>query len=65
MALFHELGFESHTFAKTNADEETNLVDYFVSPPFFESMIGDPKRIHHQFKTPGMMLCNAGRYAKD
>ena len=42
MPLFENLGFTSHPFAKTNADEEPNLADYFVPPPFFDAVIGDP-----------------------
>ncbi len=42
MHLFQNLGFTAHPFAKTNADEETNLADYFVPPPFFDAVIGDP-----------------------
>lgn len=41
MTLYGNLGFENHPFAKTNADEEPNLPDYFVPPPFFEAIIGD------------------------
>jgi hypothetical protein len=32
MPLFENLGFTAHPFAKTNADEELNLADYFVPP---------------------------------
>lgn len=44
MALFHEqLGFtKGHPFIKTNADEEPFLENYFVPPPFFPSVLGDP-----------------------
>jgi hypothetical protein len=42
MPLFENLGFTAHPFAKTNADEELNLADYFVPPPFFDAVIGDP-----------------------
>lgn len=44
VTLFHEqLGFsKGHPFIKTNADEEPFLESYFVPPPFFQSVIGDP-----------------------
>jgi len=42
MALYENLGFANHPFAKTNADEEPQLAEYFVPPPFFDSVIGDP-----------------------
>ncbi len=43
MALYENLGFINHPFAKTNADEEPRLAEYFVPPPFFDSVIGDPE----------------------
>ena len=42
MSLYENLGFNNHPFAKTNADEEPNLPDYFVPPPYFEAIVGDP-----------------------
>ncbi|MGK0524788.1 MAG: hypothetical protein ACI92N_002432 [Pseudomonadales bacterium] len=42
MPLFEELGFTSHPFLKTNADEEESLQSYFVPPPYFDAVIGDP-----------------------
>ena len=42
MPLFHQLGFSGHPFAKTNADEEPNLGDYFVPPVYFDAIVGDP-----------------------
>jgi len=42
MTLYENLGFNNHPFAKTNADEEPNLPDYFVPPPYFEAIVGDP-----------------------
>lgn len=44
MTLFHEqLGFtKAHPFSQTNADEEPFLESYFVPPPFFASVVGDP-----------------------
>ena len=41
MALYESLGFSEHPFSKTNADEEHNLTDYFVPPPYFDAIIGD------------------------
>lgn len=43
MPLFEQLGFNGHPFAKTNADEEPNLSDYFVPPVYFDSIVGDAK----------------------
>jgi hypothetical protein len=42
MAYFKQLGFKSHPFLKTNADEEESLQSYFVPPPYFDAIIGDP-----------------------
>ncbi len=42
MSLYNQLGFESHPFLKTNADEEESLQSYFVPPPFFDAIVGDP-----------------------
>ena len=44
MELFHkQLGFDrGHPFVKTNADEEPFLEEYFVPPPFFQAVLGDP-----------------------
>lgn len=44
MKLFlQEFGFESDPFASTNAADEPLIQDYFVDPPFFASVSGDPK----------------------
>jgi hypothetical protein len=40
--LLNSLGFESDPFGKTNADEEEKLDQYFVAPPFFNAVLGDP-----------------------
>ncbi|MCP1582917.1 P-loop ATPase, Sll1717 family [Pseudoxanthomonas mexicana] len=40
--LLTNLSFDSDPFAKTNADEEDRLVRYFISPPFFDAVYGDP-----------------------
>jgi len=42
MPLFEELSFVSHPFLKTNAAEEESLQSYFVPPPYFDAVIGDP-----------------------
>jgi hypothetical protein len=36
------LGFESNPFQFTNADEEPKLSEYFIPPPYFASVYGDP-----------------------
>src|ERR1700694_4529365 len=36
------LGFEANPFQFTNADEEAKLNEYFVAPPYFASVYGDP-----------------------
>ncbi|MBU4232474.1 MAG: hypothetical protein L6277_13305 [Desulfobacterales bacterium] len=43
MAFFENLGFKSHPFAHTNADEEPHLADYYIPPPFFDAVTGDSK----------------------
>jgi hypothetical protein len=42
MPFYENLGFHSHPFVHTNADEEKLLEEYFVPPPFFDGVIGDP-----------------------
>lgn len=39
--LLHNLGFSVDPFAKTNADEEEKLSEYFIKPPFFNAVYGD------------------------
>jgi hypothetical protein len=40
---FRNIGFEEDPFAHTNADQETErLPDYFVKPPYFDAVFGDP-----------------------
>jgi len=41
--LLRNLGFEADPFAKTNADEEDRLVEYFIQPPFFPAVFGQPE----------------------
>jgi len=38
------LGFSENPFTMTNADEEPELQSYFVPPPYFASVLGDPAR---------------------
>lgn len=40
--FLENLGFDNDPFAKTNADEEERLADYFIPPPFFSAVLGDP-----------------------
>lgn len=40
--LIKRLGFVSDPFAKTNADEEELLDSYFIQPPFYATVFGDP-----------------------
>lgn len=42
MEFYEQLGFSNHPFTHTNADEEPRLGDYFVPPPFFSAVKGDP-----------------------
>ena len=44
--FYERLGFVNHPFAHTNADEELFLEEYFVPPPFFDSVIGDKWNAH-------------------
>ncbi|KQS98080.1 MULTISPECIES: hypothetical protein [unclassified Rhizobium] len=37
------LGFSSDPFASTNAADEPLIGRYFVQPPFFPAVVGDPK----------------------
>ena len=41
-SLLSGLGFHFDPFAKTNADEEELLKSYFIEPPFFKAVYGDP-----------------------
>lgn len=36
-------GFKSDPFSSTNAETEEELQDYFVPPPYFATVLGDPK----------------------
>ena len=44
MDFLNNLGFSSNPFQHTNADEEELLEKYFVPPPYFQSVWGDPQR---------------------
>ncbi len=41
--LLSRLGFHGDPFASTNADEEPLLASYFVPPPYFATVRGDPR----------------------
>src|SRR6266545_6128665 len=41
--LIERLGFVADPFAKTNADEEERLEKYFIEPPFYSAVFGDPE----------------------
>ncbi|HYM15052.1 MAG TPA: hypothetical protein VEZ14_05795 [Dehalococcoidia bacterium] len=40
--FLRRLGFDSNPFQYTDADLEVRLPDYFVAPPYFPSVFGDP-----------------------
>ena len=42
-SFYKQLGFLGNPFLYINADEEELLVKYFVPPPYFQSVWGDPK----------------------
>jgi hypothetical protein len=42
LRYYSGLGFEDNPFAHTNADEEERLPEYFVPPPYFEAVFGNP-----------------------
>lgn len=44
LKFFSSLGFDENPFAHTNADEEERLPQYFVPPPYFDSVFGDPEK---------------------
>jgi hypothetical protein len=41
--FLEQFGFIEDPFASTNAGQEPRLPDYFVPPPYFHSVLGDPK----------------------
>ena len=44
ITYFNNLGFEEDPFKFTNADEEDKLEQYFIPPPYFDSVWGNPKK---------------------
>lgn len=42
--LVHTLGFDSNPFQYTNADQEDRLPKYFIPPPYFASVFGNPQQ---------------------
>ncbi len=42
--LITRLGFRADPFEKTDADQEPYLAEYFVKPPYFEQVCGDPEQ---------------------
>jgi len=42
--FYRNLGFSSNPFQYTNADEEEKLPQYFIPPPYFQSVMGDPDK---------------------
>jgi len=41
--FYNRLGFDSNPFQYTNAEKEDRLEEYFISPPYFESVWGNPQ----------------------
>lgn len=44
LGFYNGIGFRSNPFQYTNADEEENLEKYFIPPPYFQSVWGDPSK---------------------
>jgi hypothetical protein len=42
LRFLRQFGFEEDPFASTNAAEEPHLRSYFVEPPYFATVMGDP-----------------------
>lgn len=42
--FYKHLGFDSNPFQSTNAEEEDRLEKYFISPPYFDSVWGNPQK---------------------
>ena len=42
--FFNNLGFDSNPFQSTNADDEDRLDKYFIPPPYFDSVWGNPEK---------------------
>lgn len=43
-SFFSNIGFDDDPFAYTNADEEERLSEYFIPPPYFASVFGNPTK---------------------
>ncbi|WP_395707249.1 P-loop ATPase, Sll1717 family [Casimicrobium huifangae] len=43
MLAYENLGFAEHPFALYDAGKEPRLTEYFVEPPYFQTLIGDRK----------------------
>jgi len=44
LSFYNGIGFKSSPFQYTNADQEENLEKYFIPPPYFQSVWGDPSK---------------------
>lgn len=44
LSFYKGIGFKSNPFQYTNADQEENLEKYFIPPPYFQSVWGDPSK---------------------
>lgn len=42
--FYRHLGFDSNPFQSTNAEEEDRLEKYFITPPYFDSVWGNPQK---------------------
>jgi DNA-directed RNA polymerase subunit RPC12/RpoP len=42
--FYNGFGFDDNPFQFTNADEEDRLANYFVPPPYFASVVGNPDK---------------------
>src|SRR5579872_4277977 len=55
MSIYNNLGFNGNPFAYTNADEEENLEQYFIPPPYYEAIKGD-----YNFPSSSIVLAPRG-----
>ena len=46
--FFHHLGFVEDPFQSTNASDEPRIHEYFIEPPYFASVLGDPAQPRSQ-----------------
>lgn len=44
--FFAQFGFSADPLESTNAENEPRLADYFVPPPYFVEVLGDPLNPH-------------------